>query len=455
MANERLTHSAIRPVKERVEDDLLSRPGVVGVDINEKVSNGRPTGELAIVVYVTQKKPKDKLKAGELIPARIDGIPTDVKEERIELHASRAELLEMPFVDATKYTTLHGGISIGPCRSVHLDPPDVPTSGNYIFVGTLGAIVTDRATKATMALTNFHVACVDNNWAAGDAMCQPGRNDGGSCPTDTFGSLTRATLSDNVDGAVVSISSGHAISCTIEEIGDIKGTAVAAVNAAVRKRGRTTGLTYGKVTSTDASVTINYGDGLGNHTLKKQIRVEPDTSNSNQFSDHGDSGSVVVDATNKVIGLLFGGSSVATYANPIQSVLDELNVDLCVKPLTLVTTPIICDHIVTKPIVCALKTTTVTCNIVTKPAICHVLTTPQVCLIQTKVCPVVTEACPPVSLACPGPGPGQPVIGAAAEKEGLEQLYGSPGASATDEAFWLGYYMALEALSQAERPEDK
>ena len=212
MANERLTHSAIRPVKERVEDDLLSRPGVVGVDINEKVSNGRPTGELAIVVYVTQKKPKDKLKAGELIPARIDGIPTDVKEERIELHASRAELLEMPFVDATKDTTLHGGISIGPCRSVHLDPPDVPTSGNYIFVGTLGAIVTDRALKATMALTNFHVACVDNNWAAGDAMCQPGRNDGGSCPTDTFGSLTRATLSDNVDGAVVSISSGHAIS---------------------------------------------------------------------------------------------------------------------------------------------------------------------------------------------------------------------------------------------------
>src|SRR6185312_7752430 len=51
----------IRPVKERVEDALLQRPGVNGVDINEKVTNGRPTGELAIVVYVDEKKPKSRL----------------------------------------------------------------------------------------------------------------------------------------------------------------------------------------------------------------------------------------------------------------------------------------------------------------------------------------------------------------------------------------------------------
>jgi hypothetical protein len=458
MIPKRLTHAEIRPVKQRIEDDLLAQPGVVGVDINEKVSDGQPTGKLAIVVYVEEKKAKSKLGKDEIIPAEIEGIPTDVKEERIELHASRVALAEVvPLVDATKYTTLHGGISIGPCRSVHLEPPDVPAPGDYIFAGTLGAIVRDRATHAAMALTNFHVACVDNGWTAGDAMCQPSRVDGGSCPADTFGTLTRATLSEHVDGSVITIDSGEATDCSIEEIGDVKGQTAATLNTAVRKRGRTTGLTYGKVTSVDASVTINYGDGLGSHTLKNQIRVEPDPTKSAQFSDHGDSGSVVVDANNMVIGLLFGGSSVATYANPIQFVLDELNVDLCVKPTVILTMPVVCTPIITRPVVCHIKTGTISCNITTRPAICRIVTTPAICHLQTRPgCPVLTEACPPISLACrPGP-PGpveQPITGA--RDGGLEGLYGSPGADATDEAFWLGYYTALEALGEAEQADDE
>ena len=292
MPAKKLTHAQIRPVKERIEDELLSRPGVTGVDINEKVSNGKPTGELSIVVYVEKKKPKSRLSAGEAIPAEIDGIPTDVKEEKIELQADRVALADIvPFVDATKYTTLHGGISMGPCRSVHLAPPDVPSAGDYVFVGTLGVLVSDRTTKAAMALTNFHVACIDSGWAVGNARCQPGRVDGGSCPGDTIGSLTRAALSNHVDGAVVTLQTSRATDCSIEQIGDVKGHTTAVLNSAVRKRGRTTGLTFGTVDSIDVSVTINYGDGLGNHTLKNQIRVLPDTNQSPKFSDHGDSGS--------------------------------------------------------------------------------------------------------------------------------------------------------------------
>lgn len=453
MAPQRLTHAEIRPVKQRIEDELLAQPGVVGVDINEKVSDGKPTGELAIVVYVEEKKAKSKLGKDEVIPAEIEGIPTDVKQERIELHASRVALADVvALVDAGKYTTLLGGISIGPCRSVHLNPPDVPAPGDYIFAGTLGTIVKDRTTQAVMALTNFHVACVDNGWAAGDAMCQQSRLDGGSCPADTFGTLTRATLSEHVDGAVISIDPKRATDCSIEEIGAVKGQAAATLNAAVRKRGRTTGLTYGKVTSVDASVTIDYGDGLGSHTLKNQIRVEPDTTKSAQFSDHGDSGSAVVDADNRVIGLLFGGSSAATYANPIRFVLDELNIDLCVKSTIVLTTPVICHPIVTRPVVCRIQTNTIICNIVTKPAICKIVTTPRMCHIQTRpACPVLTWACPPNSLACaPGRPPIEQPVGGARD-EGLEGLYGAPGADATDEAFWLGYYTALDALDEAEQ----
>ena len=121
------------------------------------------------MVYVEKKKPKSALDDAELIPAEIDGIPTDVVEEKIVLQAASVLLDEAaePLIDATEYTTLEGGISMGPCRSVFLSPPDVPASGNYIFVGTLGAIVRDRTSGARMALTNFHVACVDSAGRSG------------------------------------------------------------------------------------------------------------------------------------------------------------------------------------------------------------------------------------------------------------------------------------------------
>jgi hypothetical protein len=454
MADKRLERAAIRPVKERIEEELLRRPGVNGVDINEKVTNGRPTGELAIVVYVDEKKPKSKLSKTEMIPETIEGIPTDVQQEKIVLQAAYRAIAEVePLVDAAKYTTLHGGISMGPCRSVFLSPPDVPTAGNYVFTGTLGAIVKDRTTGAAMALTNFHVACIDDGWSVGDTMAQPSRVDSGSCPGDRFAVLTRATLSEHVDGAVVTIDSGKTTDCTIEEIGAVTGQAVATVGMAVRKRGRTTELTFGTVNSVDVTVSIDYGDGLGTHTLKNQIRVVPDTAQNARFSDHGDSGSAVVDGSGKVVGLLFAGtnSGSATYANPIQAVLDELNVNLCVKPKIILTSPIICSSVVTKPIVCIVTKPSV-CHIVTKQIICELLTAPSVCAVQTLACPKVTVACPPVSLACNFDPGGRFRMSESGPADPTDSMYGRPGES-IDDAFWLGYYTALEALSEAEQAE--
>jgi hypothetical protein len=447
------THASIRPVKRRVEDELLAREGVTGVDIDTKKTGGQDTGTLSIVVFVKSKKPPKNLKAAELIPSEIDGIPTDVVEEDIVLHAGASMLLGDRQVDATTYSTLQGGISMGPCRAVHLDPPDVPASGDYIFVGTLGLIVKDRTTGAKMALTNFHVACVDSHWAVGDTQTHPGRVDGGSCPTGKFGSIVRAVLSNHVDGAVVSIDPGKAMSCSIVEIGNVKGTAGASIGQAVRKRGRTTGLTYGNVVSIDFTTSIDYGDGLGVHILRNQIRIDVDTSHSTQFGDHGDSGSAVVDSANKVVGLHFAGNTAGTMgiANPIAFVQDELNVDVCVDKFILVTKPIICDPFVTRPIICEI-TRPVVCNLVTKVVICDIITKPGKCDLITKFgCPPITAACPPRSLAC-GPGfpggpgnPGNPGFGGFADND-PSAAYGNPGA---EDAFWLGYYTALSAVDDA------
>lgn len=455
------TRGEIRPAKQAIEDRLLALPGVQGVDIGHKISHGEVTDQLSIIVYVAEKKDPSALSEEERIPAEIDGIPTDVQEEVIELQSMlvRQEELQSS-IDTGKYTPLRGGISMGPCRSIFMEPPDVPSPGNYLTSGTLGAMVRDRSTGARMALTNFHVACVDDTWSAGDAMAQPSRPDGGSCPSDRYGTLTRATLSENVDGAVVTLDNGVDRECRIEEIGDVKGTVAAQVGTAVRKRGRTTRLTYGQVTSTDASVTVNFGDGIGTRTLKNQVRVVPDTSQNPRFSNSGDSGSVVVDSDNRVLGLLWAGATngSATYLNPINKVLNELDIELCTAGPTIVTRPVVCGNLLTRPVVCTV-TRPVSCQIVTRARVlCSIVTSPAI-----GCRPPITQPgsgcppprtlvqCPPQTLAC---GFDRLPRHGATDTPAPAAPYGSDPEEVVDEAFWLGYYTALEAMSEAEAEQE-
>lgn len=461
MPDQAHTRGQIRPVKQAVEDRLLALPGVQGVDIDRKISGGKPTDQLSIIVYVAEKKDPSELSEDELIPAEIDGIPTDVQEEVIELQAVMVPQEELQSsIDTSKYTPLRGGISMGPCRSIFMEPPQVANPGNYLFSGTLGAMVRDRSTGAPMALTNFHVACVDDTWSAGDTMAQPSRPDGGSCPSDRYGTLARATLSENVDGAVVTLDEGVERQCRIEEIGDVKGTVAAQVGTAVRKRGRTTRLTYGEVASTDATVTVNFGDGIGVKTLKNQVRVTPDTSQNPRFSNSGDSGSVVVDSQNRVLGLLWAGATngSATYLNPINHVLNELDIELCTSGMTLVTRPVICDDLLTRPVVCTV-TKPVSCQIVTKVRdLCFVVTSPTInCpppMTNPKLgCPPprTWTQCPPQTLAC---GFDRIPRHGATDVEAPASPYSSDPEQVVDDAFWLGYYTALEAMSEAEAEQE-
>jgi hypothetical protein len=127
---------------------------------------------------------------------------------------------------------------------------------------------------------------------------------------------------------------------------------LAAVGAAVRKRGRTTGLTFGTVDTVDLTLTLDYGGGIGNRTLSRQVGIKADTSRSAQFGGPGDSGSVVVDGANRVVGLYFAGFDGAGYgvANPIGPVLSALGVGLCrtaTTPLYRYWNPAVGDHFYT------------------------------------------------------------------------------------------------------------
>jgi len=461
--------AAIRPVKESVEDELIARPGVVAVDIAEKETDGKKTGELSIVVFVEEKKPKSRLGKGAVIPAEIDGVKTDVQELVIELQPAFKQVDETELlVDPANYPTLAGGISIGPRRSVFLSPPDVPAPGSYVFVGTLGAMVRDRATGATMALTNFHVACVNNTWSVGDRMVQPSLVDGGA-PTGEFGSLTRAVLSENIDGAVITVDTSEPWTATVTGIGDVAGSTAATVGMAVQKRGRTTEHTFGTVASTDFTVTVDYGSDVGPRTLRHQIRIDTDTSRNPRFSDSGDSGSVILDGSRNVVGLLFAGATDGsmTFANPIQAALDELAVDLLV-PTTLVTRPI-SSCLNTRISICLRTRPEVSCptirtriaalcpTLLTRSPICDVVTRPSTCDVTRPVLcdfDVTRFGCPLPTRACGGEWERPPVEWTGRARGGAYGPSADDIESAADEAFWTGYRAALEEVDTLDSASD-
>src|SRR5215471_17938416 len=98
--------------KTQIGPVLLGRPGVHSVGIGTKTVGGQPTNEIAIVVLVVKKKSPAELAPGEMIPAEVNGVKTDVVEVPIpSAHQTT------PNPDTDKIRPLVGGIQIsGPSR---------------------------------------------------------------------------------------------------------------------------------------------------------------------------------------------------------------------------------------------------------------------------------------------------------------------------------------------------
>lgn len=75
--------SRAEAVKERVEGDLLGRPGVTGVAAGPRIVGGSPTGTWSIRVYVEHKR---DVPPEEALPAEIEGVPVDVVERTFVPH---------------------------------------------------------------------------------------------------------------------------------------------------------------------------------------------------------------------------------------------------------------------------------------------------------------------------------------------------------------------------------
>ena len=211
-----------------------------------------------------------------------------------------------------------------------------------ITAGTLGCFVKDRATGEILILSNNHVLANENNAEVGDKIIQPGKFDGGKVSSDTIGQLRRfvklkPTGTNLVDCALASIKSNiNSRPRKLGSFGNIAGLGPAVVvdGTDVRKVGRTTGETKGRVTAFELDNVVVAFD-IGNLRFDDQIEIEG--AGSNAFSDGGDSGSLIFDKQLGAVALLFAGGDEGgsngmglTYGNPIRTVLDALKVDLVV-----------------------------------------------------------------------------------------------------------------------------
>ena len=342
------------------QEDLLRRRGVVGVAIGFRNFKEQLTDQLAVAVLVEQKKPVEALSAEDLVPQAVNGMRTDVIEiGRLEALVNPRDRFR-PQVPA--------GVSIGHYQ---------------VTAGTIGALVYDRSTGEPLILSNNHVLANSNRAQIGDAILQPGTTDHGQRPDDVVAKLHRfemlrfygeggqapaqppplfpaggcdivelfvavgnglarisgsekrltavpaakALRSNNpiipnqVDAALARPNNPMLFQPEIAGIGRPNGIKRAQLGMEIRKHGRTTGYTDGKVMLMNATVDVSYGENL-NARFAGQVITSP-------MSQGGDSGALVIEKGSlKALGLLFAGSRRASIFSPMDVVLDIMDVKL-------------------------------------------------------------------------------------------------------------------------------
>lgn len=294
-------HTGLVARVRRAFDD----PNIVGVGISRKITGGKELDDLCVSFYVVKKLTPSKIAPKYLVPPVIatesgKAAYTDVKAiGRI-----------VPQINPlAKAKPIESGFSVGHIK---------------ITAGTVGAIV--KKDDKRFLLSNSHVLANSGKGKPGDKVVYPGPADDGVVPANWVASLTKAVpftkggkLVNEVDAALAEVreESLVRISYKLPKSKQPFATIAPARDMVVTKRGRTTGLTRGRIVDTDFRFVLNY-DGVGQIGFTHQVLCE-------RYTDGGDSGSLVIDvATGKIVGLHFAGANGGSVFNPIQSVIQAL-----------------------------------------------------------------------------------------------------------------------------------
>ena len=282
--------TSILEVKKTIEDIVIGwDPRVSGLGISRDNQK--------IIIYTQADKNGCPFIN---IPNRMAGYPVEIVclnqlvpgTESMRGSSTRSKL---------RYRPLCGGIS-----AAHTD----------VQAGTLGAIMEDAETGKPVLLSNNHVfancSTEDHpNAAVGDSIYQPGRADGADLEKDAVATLLRwvpySTTGDNlVDAAIAAPKRGVLTSdLVLADNGDfISPGEMTPITSRthVKKYGRTSGFTNGEIIDWDFSTTMTYPGDIRVKYVD-QLLAKMDTYT-------GDSGSILLDDNDNVVGMVFGGTIV-------------------------------------------------------------------------------------------------------------------------------------------------
>lgn len=296
-------------------------------------------------------------------------VGTSTSKEATVVLLNTAAVSSNPATHQTLQTT--APVSLGTSGGNNNDYDAVGNQIKDCCSGTLGSLIQDSSAAHTQyILSNNHVLARSDQAHTGDIIVQPGLIDNNCTPfglgsgTAVVGSLTgwlplKSGLT-NADAAIAQVSAGSVntsgailelgsrqpdgtlaaappgTSCTIASSGTScvagKGEAVTTTGLTVAKSGRTTGLTCANVSTVSLNVQVSYFTDCAEttpyttKTYTNQLGIT-----GNQFSDAGDSGSLIVDTANaEPVGLFFAGGLTSSgtsegVANPVGDVLSELS----------------------------------------------------------------------------------------------------------------------------------
>jgi hypothetical protein len=319
---------AVATVQKEVTENWMRQPEVLGTAVTAD-----ETGATGLLVYVDRDSPRaaDVVRS---LPQQIRGIGVQIRfTDKFRAMRRRHRRRRVRLVGVSHRVFQTPPIQLGTSGSWGKD-----TNGHFCCGGTLGALV--QIGGQQYVLSNWHVFEDDfvpggNNavTTTGDAIVQPGLIDLNCAPGagQAVASLEKrnALPNNNVDCAIARVNPGMVrTDGAILEIGTISAqTAPAFIHQAVKKSGRTTGVTHSVVIGLNATVRVEYDNECGGHFAFNKVFTGQIMVGGGGFLGDGDSGSLLVEdvPTNpRAIGLLFAGGDTDAIANPINDVLGFL-----------------------------------------------------------------------------------------------------------------------------------
>jgi hypothetical protein len=332
-------HPQVREVAEvqrRVTDNWMRQPEVLGtaVEVDEN-------GATSLAVYVDRDSPQ-AVETVRSLPQQVLGVGVKIRltdKFRAMRHRHRRRRGRRR---AVPMGVNHRAFQVPPIQLGTSGGLSIDSVGRFCCGGTLGSLL--QIGGQQYILSNWHVFEEDlvpgaNRTVAttGDPIVQPGL-DAVNCAlgeTQNVATLEKrsALPNNNVDCAIARVNPGMVrTDGAILEIGTISSQTVPAfIGQAVKKSGRTTGVTHSVVIGLNATVRVEYdtecnGDVAFNKVFTGQIMVA-----RGNFLGDGDSGSLLVEdvPTNpRAVGLLFAGNTSNAIANPIGDVLAFLGASM-------------------------------------------------------------------------------------------------------------------------------